>query len=50
MKILLDENLDWRLRRLLPGNEVDSVACIGWSGITNGEAKLTAVGPLLARH
>jgi hypothetical protein len=32
----LDENLDWRLRRLLPGHEVDSVAYIGWSGITNG--------------
>lgn len=36
MKILLDENLDWRLRRLLPGHEVDTVAYIGWSGITNG--------------
>ena len=36
MKILLDENLDWRLRRLLPGHEVESVAYIGWSGIKNG--------------
>jgi predicted nuclease of predicted toxin-antitoxin system len=36
MRILLDENLDWRLRRLLPGHEVDSVSYIGWSGIKNG--------------
>ncbi|MEX1114986.1 MAG: hypothetical protein WEB53_07035 [Akkermansiaceae bacterium] len=36
MRILLDENLDWRLRRFLPGHEVDSVAYIGWSGIKNG--------------
>ena len=36
MRILLDENLDWRLRRLLPGHEVDSLACIGWSGMKNG--------------
>jgi hypothetical protein len=34
--ILLDENLDWRLRRYLPGHEVDSVSYIGWSGIKNG--------------
>jgi len=36
MRILLDENLDWRLRRFLPGHEVDSVSYIGWSGIKNG--------------
>lgn len=36
MRILLDENLDWRLRRLLPGHVVDTVAYIGWSGIKNG--------------
>lgn len=36
MRILLDENLDWRLRRHLPGHEVDSVTYIGWSGIKNG--------------
>lgn len=36
MRILLDENLDWRLRRLLTGHEVDSVTYIGWSGIKNG--------------
>ena len=36
MRILLDENLDWRLRRLLTEHEVDSVAYVGWSGIKNG--------------
>jgi hypothetical protein len=36
MRILPDENLDWRLRRFLPGHEVDSVSYIGWSGIKNG--------------
>ena len=36
MRILLDENLDWHLRRLLPGHVVDSVAYIGWSGLKNG--------------
>jgi predicted nuclease of predicted toxin-antitoxin system len=29
MKILLDENLDWRLARSLPGHEVKSVPLIG---------------------
>ena len=36
MRILLDENMDWRLRRLLPDHEVDSVSYIGWSGMKNG--------------
>ena len=36
MRILLDENLDWRLRRYLPDHEVDSVSYIGWSGTKNG--------------
>ena len=36
MKILLDENLDWRLGRELPGHEVESVPRIGWAGIQNG--------------
>ncbi|MFT5469397.1 MAG: hypothetical protein ACI8UO_004518 [Verrucomicrobiales bacterium] len=36
MRILLDENLDWRLMRELPGHEVDSVPKIGWAGISNG--------------
>ncbi|MGV3663031.1 MAG: DUF5615 family PIN-like protein [Prosthecobacter sp.] len=37
MKILLDENLDWRLGRDLSGHEVDSVPKIGWAGVKNGE-------------
>lgn len=36
MKILLDENLDWRLARSLPGHEVKSVPLIGWAGTRNG--------------
>lgn len=37
MNILLDENLDWRLRRDLPGHAVESVPLIGWAGLKNGE-------------
>ncbi|MBV9010002.1 MAG: DUF5615 family PIN-like protein [Verrucomicrobia bacterium] len=46
MRILLDENLDWRLRRDLPMHEVDSVPLIGWAGIDNGEllSKAAAAG------
>ena len=36
MNILLDENLDWRLRRDLPGHTVESVPLIGWAGPKNG--------------
>jgi hypothetical protein len=36
VKILLDENLDWRLQRDLPGHEVKSVPPIGWAGLKNG--------------
>ena len=36
MKILLDENLDWRLSRDLPGHDVKSVPLIGWAGLKNG--------------
>lgn len=36
MRILLDENLDWRLSRSLPDHEVDSVPLIGWAGTKNG--------------
>jgi hypothetical protein len=31
-----DENLDWRLRRDLPGHKVESVPLLGWAGIQNG--------------
>lgn len=37
MKILLDENLNWRLEKFLPGHEVQSVPRIGWAGISNGD-------------
>jgi predicted nuclease of predicted toxin-antitoxin system len=36
MRVLLDENLDWRLKRDLPGHEVESVPLLGWAGIQNG--------------
>ena len=36
MRILLDENLDWRLGRDLPGHTVESVPLIGWAGLKNG--------------
>jgi predicted nuclease of predicted toxin-antitoxin system len=36
MKILLDENLNWRLERFLPGHACSSVPRIGWAGLTNG--------------
>lgn len=36
MNILLDENLDWRLRHDLPGHAVESVPLIGWAGLKNG--------------
>ncbi len=37
VNILLDECLDWRLRRDLPGHEVKTVQEMGWEGITNGK-------------
>ena len=44
MRILLDENLDWRLGRELPGHAVESVPLIGWSGLTNGQLFARAEG------
>jgi predicted nuclease of predicted toxin-antitoxin system len=43
MRLLLDENLDWRLRRDLAGHQVESVPLIGWAGIENGELLAKAV-------
>ena len=43
MRILLDENLDWRLRRDLPGHSVESVPLLGWAGIQNGALLRKAV-------
>jgi predicted nuclease of predicted toxin-antitoxin system len=36
VNLLLDENLDWRLRRDLPEHAVESVPLIGWAGLKNG--------------
>ena len=36
MRILLDENLDWRLVRGLLGHEVETVQRLRWAGIRNG--------------
>ena len=33
MRLLLDENLDWRLRHDLLDHQVESVPLIGWAGI-----------------
>jgi len=35
VRILLDENLDCRLRRDLPGHTVESAPLIGWAGLKN---------------
>lgn len=37
MKVLLDENLDRRLRGNLGPNEVFTVRCMGWQGLKNGK-------------
>ena len=37
MKVLLDENLDHALRKLLGPHEVATVAYMGWAGLKNGE-------------
>ena len=43
MRLLLDENLDWRLSRDLPGHQTESVPSLGWAGIQNGELLAKAV-------
>ncbi len=37
MRILIDHNLDWRLKHHLPGHEVKTVFEMGWSDLLNGE-------------
>jgi hypothetical protein len=37
VKVLLDECIDWRLSRHLPGHEVKTTRQMGWAGIENGE-------------
>ncbi len=43
MRVLLDENLNSRLKRDLPGHEVESVPLLGWAGIQNGALLRKAV-------
>jgi hypothetical protein len=46
MRILLDENLNWRLERFLPGHRCASVPRVGWAGVKNGQLlqQATAAG------
>lgn len=37
MKVLLDEDLDHRLRKSLTPHEVFTVHYLGWAGLKNGE-------------
>ena len=37
MRVLLDENLDHALRKLLGQHEVATVTHMGWAGVKNGE-------------
>jgi predicted nuclease of predicted toxin-antitoxin system len=37
VNILLDECLDWRLARDLPGHNVKTVQDMGWAGVKNGK-------------
>jgi hypothetical protein len=36
MRVLLDENLDHALRKLLGSHEVVTVTFMGWAGLQNG--------------
>jgi hypothetical protein len=42
MRVLLDENLDHALRKLLGPHEVITVAYLGWAGLQNGALLLAA--------
>lgn len=37
VKIVLDHNLDWRLKRLLPGYEVVTAKDMGWEEAADGD-------------
>lgn len=37
MRIVLDHNLDWRLKRLLPGHEVVTAKDMGWEEAGDGD-------------
>ncbi len=42
MKILLDECVDQRFRRALPGHDISTVQEAGWAGKKNGELLVLA--------
>lgn len=42
MRVLIDECLDWRLGRALPGHDCVSVQKMGWGGIKNGKLLVLA--------
>ena len=44
MRILLDECVPKRLRRLLPGHTVGTVQQLGWAGKSNGELLRAMLG------
>jgi len=37
VRLLLDHNLDWRLKRLLPGHEVATAKDMGWEEAGDGD-------------
>ncbi|MCL2639364.1 MAG: hypothetical protein FWD53_00815 [Phycisphaerales bacterium] len=37
MRVLLDENLSQRFRRLIPGHEIFTAGYMGWDGKKNGQ-------------
>jgi hypothetical protein len=37
VRILLDECIDWRLSRDIPGHDVKTARQMGWMAIKNGE-------------
>jgi hypothetical protein len=37
VKVLLDECVDWRLSRDIPGHDVKTARQLGWTAIKNGE-------------
>jgi len=43
VKILLDHNLDWRLKHSLTNHEVKTVVEMGWAHLLNGELLDAAV-------
>ena len=43
MKVLLDHNLDWRLKHYLTNHEVKTVVEMGWAHLLNGELLDSAV-------